>query len=76
MYLINGTCIGESVQRSGHGRLRGAVVCATTLKDLKEHQVLARRVADELAAGAQVLKWPRPGYFAIELAKLGRDVTF
>jgi len=29
---------------------------ATTLKDLKEHQVLARRVADELAAGAQVLE--------------------
>jgi ubiquinone/menaquinone biosynthesis C-methylase UbiE len=49
---------------------------ATTLKDLKEHQVLARRVADELPAGAKVLEVaPGPGYFAIELAKLGRDVT-
>jgi ubiquinone/menaquinone biosynthesis C-methylase UbiE len=49
---------------------------ATTLKDFKEHQVLARRVADELPAGAKVLEVaPGPGYFAIELAKLGGDVT-
>jgi ubiquinone/menaquinone biosynthesis C-methylase UbiE len=49
---------------------------STTLKDLKEHQVLARRVANELPAGAQVLEVaPGPGYFAIELAKLGGDVT-
>ena len=49
---------------------------ATTLKDLKEHQALARRVADELPAGAKVLEVaPGPGYFAIELAKLGGDVT-
>ncbi|HEV3329563.1 MAG TPA: class I SAM-dependent methyltransferase [Bryobacteraceae bacterium] len=49
---------------------------STTLKDLKEHQLLARRVADELPAGAKVLEVaPGPGYFAIELAKLGRDVT-
>ena len=49
---------------------------ATTLKDLKEHQNLARRVASGLAAGAKVLEVaPGPGYFAIELAKLGGDVT-
>jgi ubiquinone/menaquinone biosynthesis C-methylase UbiE len=49
---------------------------STTLKDLKEHQILARRVADELPAGAKVLEVaPGPGYFAVELAKLGRDVT-
>jgi len=49
---------------------------ATTLKDLKDHQVLARRVADELPAGAKVLEVaPGPGYFAIELAKLGSQVT-
>jgi len=48
----------------------------TTRKDLKEHQILARRVADELPAGAQVLEVaPGPGYFAVELARLGRDVT-
>jgi len=49
---------------------------ATTLKDLKEHQTLARRAAGELPAGAKVLEVaPGPGYFAIELAKLGGDVT-
>jgi ubiquinone/menaquinone biosynthesis C-methylase UbiE len=49
---------------------------STTLKDLKEHQILARRVADDLPAGVKVLEVaPGPGYFAIELARLGGDVT-
>ncbi len=49
---------------------------ATTRKDLQQFQILARRVADELPAGAKVLEVaPGPGYFAIALAKLGREVT-
>lgn len=43
-----------------------------TIKFLREFKALARRVADELPAGSQVLEVaPGPGYFAIELAKLG-----
>jgi ubiquinone/menaquinone biosynthesis C-methylase UbiE len=49
---------------------------ATTLKDLNQFQSLARRVADDLPDGAKVLEVaPGPGYFSIELAKLGGDVT-
>jgi ubiquinone/menaquinone biosynthesis C-methylase UbiE len=49
---------------------------ATTLKNLQFFQTLARRVADELPLGAKVLEVaPGPGYFAIALAKLGREVT-
>ena len=49
---------------------------ATTLKDLKEHQILARRIADDLPAGARILEVaPGPGYCAVELAKLGCGVT-
>ena len=44
-----------------------------TIKFLDEFKKLARRVADELPAGSRVLEVaPGPGYFAIELAKLGR----
>ncbi len=43
-----------------------------TGKDLSEFKALARRVAGELAERARVLEVaPGPGYFAIELAKLG-----
>ena len=43
-----------------------------TRKDLSEFKALARRVSEELAQGARVLEVaPGPGYFAIELAKLG-----
>ena len=45
----------------------------TTRKDLKEFKALARRMAHSLPPGAQVLEVaPGPGYFAIELAKLGK----
>jgi len=44
-----------------------------TSKSLDEFKALARRVADEVAPGSSVLEVaPGPGYFAIELAKLGR----
>jgi ubiquinone/menaquinone biosynthesis C-methylase UbiE len=43
-----------------------------TYKDIAEFQALAKRMAEGLAPGARVLEVaPGPGYFAIELAKLG-----
>ena len=43
-----------------------------THKSITEFQALARRVADDLPPSASVLEVaPGPGYFAIELAKLG-----
>jgi len=43
-----------------------------TAKSMDDFKALARRVADTLPAGARVLEVaPGPGYFAIELAKLG-----
>jgi len=45
----------------------------TTYKDLDEFKALARRVSVGLSEGASVLEVaPGPGYFAIELAKLGK----
>jgi ubiquinone/menaquinone biosynthesis C-methylase UbiE len=46
---------------------------ALTRKDMPEFGATARRTAERLAEGASVLEVaPGPGYFAIELAKLGR----
>ena len=43
-----------------------------THKSLDEFKALARRTAGQISAGASVLEIaPGPGYFAIELAKLG-----
>ncbi len=43
-----------------------------TRKALDQFKALARRVSSELAPGSSVLEVaPGPGYFAIELAKLG-----
>ncbi len=43
----------------------------TTLKDLKEFKTLAKRIAENLQYGSNVLELaPGPGYLAIELAKL------
>lgn len=43
-----------------------------TGKSLSEFQILARRIASEIAPGSSVLEVaPGPGYFAVELAKLG-----
>jgi len=45
----------------------------TTRKDLGEFKALARRMAEGLPPEAHVLEVaPGPGYFAIELAKLGK----
>lgn len=45
----------------------------TTRKDLPEFKALARRVAATLPQGARVLEVaPGPGFFAIELAKIGK----
>jgi ubiquinone/menaquinone biosynthesis C-methylase UbiE len=55
--------------------MEGAVArwyASTTLKSLQHFRALARRVADELPRGSRVLEVaPGPGYFAIELAKIG-----
>lgn len=45
----------------------------TTHRDLAEFKALARRMAASLPDGANVLEIaPGPGYFAIELAKIGK----
>jgi ubiquinone/menaquinone biosynthesis C-methylase UbiE len=45
----------------------------TTYKDIESFKELARRMSAQLAEGASVLEVaPGPGYFAIELARLGR----
>jgi len=45
----------------------------TTRRDLPEFKALARKVAEGLAPGAKVLEVaPGPGFFAIELAKIGK----
>ena len=45
----------------------------TTRKDLAEFKTLARRIAEGLPDNAHALEVaPGPGYFAIELAKLGK----
>jgi ubiquinone/menaquinone biosynthesis C-methylase UbiE len=44
----------------------------TTFKDLKRHKGMAARLAGEIPAGGSVLEIaPGPGYFCVELAKLG-----
>ena len=43
-----------------------------TLKDLKRHKLMAAQLAPKIPAGGRVLEIaPGPGYFCIELAKLG-----
>jgi len=43
-----------------------------TLKDLKRHKFMAARLVDTIPAGGGVLEIaPGPGYFCIELARLG-----
>jgi ubiquinone/menaquinone biosynthesis C-methylase UbiE len=45
---------------------------ANTRKSIEDYKALARRVAEELSPESRVLEIaPGPGYFAIELAKLG-----
>jgi ubiquinone/menaquinone biosynthesis C-methylase UbiE len=44
----------------------------TTLKDLKRHKWMAQQMAEKIPANGKVLEIaPGPGYFCIELAKLG-----
>lgn len=46
----------------------------TTQRDMEEFRTLARRMARDLRDGAEVLELaPGPGYFSIELAKLGKQ---
>jgi len=44
----------------------------TTLKDLKRHKLMAKQLVEKIPAHGKVLEIaPGPGYFCIELAKLG-----
>lgn len=44
----------------------------TTLKDLKRHKLMAKQLVEKIPANGKVLEIaPGPGYFGIELAKLG-----
>lgn len=44
----------------------------TTLKDLKRHKAMAKQLVEKIPAHGKVLEIaPGPGYFCIELAKLG-----
>ncbi len=44
----------------------------TTLKDLKRHKLMAKQMLEKIPANGKVLEIaPGPGYFSIELAKLG-----
>ncbi|RPJ26938.1 MAG: class I SAM-dependent methyltransferase [Chloroflexi bacterium] len=44
----------------------------TTLKDLKRHKLMAKQLVEKIPANGKVLEIaPGPGYFSIELAKLG-----
>src|ERR1041384_2970952 len=44
----------------------------TTRKDLKRHKLMAKQIAPKIPASGKVLEIaPGPGYFCIELAKLG-----
>ena len=48
------------------------MVCPDTFKDLKRHKGMAKRLVKKIPEGGQVLEIaPGPGYFSIELAKLG-----
>lgn len=45
----------------------------TTLKDLKRHKGMAKQMVQSIPANGRVLEIaPGPGYFSIELAKLGK----
>jgi ubiquinone/menaquinone biosynthesis C-methylase UbiE len=44
----------------------------TTLKDLKRHKLMAKQLVEKIPANGSVLEIaPGPGYFCVELAKLG-----
>ena len=44
----------------------------TTLKDLKRHKLMARQLVEKIPTNGKVLEIaPGPGYFCIELARLG-----
>ena len=44
----------------------------TTLKDLKRHKLMAKELVEKIPANGKVLEIaPGPGYFCIELAKMG-----
>jgi ubiquinone/menaquinone biosynthesis C-methylase UbiE len=66
------TRINKGYKGMGMKGITAKWYASLTLKSLDEFQALARRVASELRSGGSLLEVaPGPGYFAIELAKLG-----
>src|SRR5215475_5861629 len=69
--FMNSTAI-KSYKGVGMEGMIAKWYAANTRKSLDDYQDLARRVAEELSPESRVLEIaPGPGYFAIELAKLG-----
>lgn len=68
------TYVSETKAYKGLG-MEGAIAkwyASLTRKSLEDFRALARRVAAQISQGSRVLEVaPGPGYFAIELAKLG-----
>ena len=67
------TSSGKAYKGLGMEGVTARWYAALTRKSIDEFVSLARRVAQELSPGSELLEIaPGPGYFAIELAKLGR----
>ena len=66
------TSSGKAYKGLGMEGVTARWYAALTRKSIDEFVTLARRVAEKLSPGSQVLEIaPGPGYFAIELAKVG-----
>lgn len=66
------TVSGKAYKGVGMEGFTARWYAALTIKALDEFRALARRVAEQVPPGGQLLEVaPGPGYFAIELAKLG-----
>jgi ubiquinone/menaquinone biosynthesis C-methylase UbiE len=70
---MNRACRGKAYKGLGMEGVTAKWYASLTRKSMAEFVTLARRVAEKVSPGSQVLEIvPGPGYFAIELAKLGR----
>jgi ubiquinone/menaquinone biosynthesis C-methylase UbiE len=71
-HFMNHTITNKAYKGFGMEGLTARWYASLTAKSLDEFKALSRRVAGQIAPGSDVLEVaPGPGYFAIELAKLG-----
>lgn len=69
---MNGVVSEKAYKGFGMEGFTAKWYASLTLRSLDEFKALARRTSDQVPPGSQVLEIaPGPGYFAIELAKLG-----